>query len=345
MPKIGICQDREKRGITPGQKGKDDTMKALKRTGAAACAALMMSTLLFSCGKEREFTPDLVSNLDNNTIEVTIGETVTLNTEITAVPAIEADEELNEEQQKEPDALTAEKAKEFQENGTVTYESADPAIVTVDAAGTVTAVSVGETTVTAALTVEPENDEETSSPAELPITVKVNPVMPKEVKADKDKVTLTEGESAAVKAEVTPDNTTDPAVIWKSSNEKVVTVKDGKITAVKAGTAAVTVSAKADEAVKAEIAVTVKEKPAPASTGNTSSGKSYSSSNSGKKSSSGSSKSSGSKKSSGKKNSSNNNSGGNITVIDDGFCAGFINGKEYTNEDEYNAALKEHGLS
>ena len=321
-------------------------MKALKRTGAAACAALMMSTLLFSCGKEREFTPDLVSNLDNNTIEVTIGETITLKPEITAVPTIEADEELNEEQQKELETLTAEKAKEFQENGTVTYESADPAIVTVDAAGTVTAVSVGETTVTATLTVKPENDEETSSPTELPITVKVNPVMPKEVKADKNKVTLTEGESAAVKAEVTPDNTTDPAVIWKSSNEKVVTVKDGKITAVKAGTATVTVSAKADEAVKAEIAVTVKEKPAPASTGNTSSGKSYSSSNSGKKSSSGSSKSSGSKKSSGKKNSSKkNNSGGNIILGDVEFGGGVIGDNFYETEEEYNNALKESGLS
>ena len=54
------------------------------------------------------------------------------------------------------------------------------------------------------------------------------------VTLDKTELSLTEGASASLTAAVTPADTTDK-LAWTSSNEDVATVKDGTVTAVKAG--------------------------------------------------------------------------------------------------------------
>ena len=59
------------------------------------------------------------------------------------------------------------------------------------------------------------------------------------VTLDKTELSLTEGASASLTAAVTPADTTDK-LAWTSSNEDVATVKDGTVTAVKAGTAIIT---------------------------------------------------------------------------------------------------------
>lgn len=61
------------------------------------------------------------------------------------------------------------------------------------------------------------------------------------VTLDKAELSLTEGASATLIAAATPADTTDEFV-WTSSNKDVATVKDGVVTAVKAGTATITVS-------------------------------------------------------------------------------------------------------
>lgn len=64
-----------------------------------------------------------------------------------------------------------------------------------------------------------------------------------EVKLDKTYVELPKvGDTATVTATVVPANSTDK-VVWKSSDEKVATVKDGKITAVGGGFATITATA------------------------------------------------------------------------------------------------------
>ena len=318
-------------------------MLGWKRTSAMLCAAVMAGTLLASCGTEWEFSPELESGLEDNTLELTVGENAPLETVIRAVPALEADKELSEEEQEELDALAEEQAKAYLEAGTFTFESADPTVASVDDQGIVTAEEVGETTITVTLELDAEQlgegDEMAYSPIELAVTVKVNPILPEQVAVDKAEVTLTEGESVEVKATVTPDNTTDPAVIWKSSDETIATVKDGKITAVKAGTATITASAKADEAVKAEIKVTVEAKPEAAQGGSSSSGGSYSGNGSSGKSSGGS---------------SNKGSSGtiDIPIRNEYDLGGTINGENYDSREDYNNALdkieqedKENGVT
>ncbi len=63
------------------------------------------------------------------------------------------------------------------------------------------------------------------------------------ISVDRNSLRLVVGQSATINATVNPANATDKTMTWKSSNEKVVTVKDGKIVAVGVGTAKVTVTA------------------------------------------------------------------------------------------------------
>jgi len=82
------------------------------------------------------------------------------------------------------------------------------------------------------------------------------------IKLSKSALELEEGQSATLKAMVTPSNATDKTVTWKSYDEQIVTVsKSGKVTAKKVGTA--TVVARCGEQ-EASCKVIVKEKPAPA---------------------------------------------------------------------------------
>ncbi|MGM9784046.1 MAG: Ig domain-containing protein, partial [Candidatus Cryptobacteroides sp.] len=62
------------------------------------------------------------------------------------------------------------------------------------------------------------------------------------VSLDKTNITLTEGDSDTFTATVYPDNATNKNVSWKSSNTSVATVNNGVVTAIKAGTATITVT-------------------------------------------------------------------------------------------------------
>lgn len=66
-------------------------------------------------------------------------------------------------------------------------------------------------------------------------------------------------EPATLTATVEPTDATNPTVTWSSSNDSVVTVADGKVTAVAAGSAAITAISVDDPDIKATCAVTVKE--------------------------------------------------------------------------------------
>lgn len=63
------------------------------------------------------------------------------------------------------------------------------------------------------------------------------------VKLDKTSLDLTIGDSATLIATVEPGNATDNAVTWSSSDSAVATVENGKVTALKPGTATITASA------------------------------------------------------------------------------------------------------
>ena len=128
----------------------------------------------------------------------------------------------------------------------VTWNSSNAEIATVDSNGKVTAVAGGNATITAKA-----GDQQ----ATCTVTVSV-PV--ESVSLDKESITLEEESSTTLVATVKPDDATDKSVAWSSSNTSIATVdQSGKVTAVKEGSA--TITAKASEK-QATCSVTVKKK-------------------------------------------------------------------------------------
>lgn len=127
----------------------------------------------------------------------------------------------------------------------VTWSSSNKKVATVDKNGVVVGVKKGTVTITA----------KTSSgkKATCKVTVKVPATG---VKLNKTAVTLKKGKSITLKAKMTPSGSSDK-LTWKTSNKKVATVSSkGKVTAVKKGTATITV--KTSSGKKATCKVTVK---------------------------------------------------------------------------------------
>lgn len=134
-------------------------------------------------------------------------------------------------------------------NKNVTWSSSNPEVATVDN-GVVTAVSAGE----AIITVTTEDGAKTAT---CKVTVNAPQTVPVTgVTLDKAELTLEKGSTGTLTATVAPQNATNNTVTWSSSNPEFVTVANGTVTAVSAGTATITVTT-ADGNHKATCTVTV----------------------------------------------------------------------------------------
>lgn len=150
----------------------------------------------------------------------------------------------------------------------VIWSSSDESIATVADDGTVTAVKAGDVTITAKAAygknvtatcdikvAEAEKPQPTPEPEPQPTPQKVAATT---ITLDKTTANLKEGETVELKATVGPENATDKSVTWTSSDESVATVsKDGKVTAVKAGSVKITATAVSGKNVTAACDITV----------------------------------------------------------------------------------------
>ena len=82
------------------------------------------------------------------------------------------------------------------------------------------------------------------------------------VSLSKDEISITEGSTYTLNATVSPSDATNKSVTWKSDNENVATVENGKVTAVSKGTATITVTT-VDGNFTDSCVVTVTEKTPP----------------------------------------------------------------------------------
>ena len=153
----------------------------------------------------------------------------------------------------ETETLTARVKPDNADNRKVTWSSDKTEVATVGGDGRVTAVKAG----VAVVTVTTEDGGKTAT---CKVTVKAKAVNVTEVTLDKTELTLTEGEAETLTATVKPDNADNKKVTWSSDKTEVATVDgDGKVTAVKAGVAVVTVTTE-DGGKTATCRVTVKAK-------------------------------------------------------------------------------------
>lgn len=147
------------------------------------------------------------------------------------------------------ETLTATVAPADATNKNVAWTSSDATVATVDANGKVTGVKAGE----AIITVTTEDGGKTA-------TCRVT-VSDREIKVTE--ITLAAlaiyvGESKAITATVKPDDATNKALTWKSSDETVATVDaTGKVTGKKIGTATITATARDGSGVSGSCTVTV----------------------------------------------------------------------------------------
>ena len=113
---------------------------------------------------------------------------------------------------------------------TVTWKSSDERVAKVAEDGTVSAVSLGTATITA-----------TCGNAYATCQVTIVPVPAENVTLNQTELTMLVGGIEQLRATVTPTNTTVKTVTWESSDASIVKVAyDGKITALKYGTAVIT---------------------------------------------------------------------------------------------------------
>lgn len=150
--------------------------------------------------------------------------------------------------------LSASVSPEAASDRAVAWSSSDRSVATVDKAGTVHGLRPGTATVTA--TAEGKS-------GTCAVTVKAKAVNVTEVTLDRTELTLTEGETETLTATVRPDNADNRKVTWSSDKTEVATVDGaGRVTAVKAGEAVVTVTTE-DGGKTATCKVTVKAKAVP----------------------------------------------------------------------------------
>lgn len=136
-------------------------------------------------------------------------------------------------------------------NKTVTWKTSDAKIAEVSALGEVTAKAAGTATITATT----QDGEKTAT---CTVTVTGAEVKVTSVALNQTSLGLKVGGTAQLTATVQPDNATNRAVNWSSSNTRIVTVDgSGNLKAVAVGTATVTATAQDGSGKSASCTVTV----------------------------------------------------------------------------------------
>ena len=115
----------------------------------------------------------------------------------------------------------------------ISWASSNTSVASVNQ-GTVTAMKEGKTTITASAG---------GKSATCSVTVSAKNIAVTSITMDKSKLSLKVGSSDVITATVKPDDASDKSVQWSSSDATVVNVDNGKVTALKSGTATITATA------------------------------------------------------------------------------------------------------
>lgn len=145
-------------------------------------------------------------------------------------------------------------------NKSVTWQSNNTKVVTVNSAGRLTAVGNGSATITVTAKDGSKKTATCKVTVKIPTVVKVN-----NVSLNKNDLALTsKGQSYQLSASVSPSNASNKSVKWTSGNPKVATVSSsGKVTAVANGNTTITATA-ADGSGKKDICAVTVNIPKPA---------------------------------------------------------------------------------
>ncbi len=169
--------------------------------------------------------------------------TVKVSTKVVPVTSITLDKTSLSMKVNDTETLTATIKPEDATDKTIVWTSSDDAVASVSN-GKITALKSGKATITA---------KSGACSADCVVTISVNT---ESITLDKATLSLAVGESATLTATVKPDDATDKNVTWTSSDELVVKVDNGKVTAIKSGKATVTAKC-GDKTAECVVTVTV----------------------------------------------------------------------------------------
>ena len=160
---------------------------------------------------------------------------VTVKAKVVPVSSVSLNKATLELTEGDSETLTATVAPDNATNKTVTWSSSDASVATVDNGGKVTAVKAGSATITAKA-----GDKSTT----CAVTVKAKAIPVSSITLNETSIEIQVGESRLLVATVGPENATNKAVSWSSSDTTIVIVNQiGKVTALKSGTAIITAKA------------------------------------------------------------------------------------------------------
>ena len=167
------------------------------------------------------------------TITATCGE-VSATCKVTVNPVVASSVTLNVEDITlfvgQSDKLMATIDPENTTDKTIAWTCDNEAIAKVSEDGTVTAIAVGVTNITA-----------TCGEVSATCKVTVNPVVASSVTLNVEDITLFVGQSDKLMATIDPENTTDKTIAWTCDNEAIAKVsEDGTVTAIAVGVANIT---------------------------------------------------------------------------------------------------------
>ena len=136
---------------------------------------------------------------------------------------------------------------------TVSWTSSNTSVATVTSSGKVTAISKGSATITCTA------NDGSGVKATCLVTVTDPIIKVTSITLNKTSLSLETGQNETLTATVKPDNATDKTVTWSSTPTGIVTVDNGKVTAISKGSATITCTAKDGSGVNATCEVTVKD--------------------------------------------------------------------------------------
>ncbi|WP_256011849.1 Ig-like domain-containing protein [Desertivirga xinjiangensis] len=156
-----------------------------------------------------QFVSDIALSMQGGNRKLDVGEQVSL---VAAIQPAEADEKA------------------------LDWTSSDPAIITVDENGTVTAIGTGKAVITAVATDE--------SMVSNKIEIEVNPVLVSNITLSTTTINFTQKtQSETLTATILPAGATNKVLEWSSSDLTVATVQDGVVRPAGSGTATITAKA------------------------------------------------------------------------------------------------------
>ena len=144
-------------------------------------------------------------------------------------------------------------------NKEVTWSTSDSAVATVDETGKVTAVAEGTATITATA----KDGSGITAACTVTVTAKEEPepevILVTGISLNTVSLDLQPEETYTLKAIVTPEDATNKAIVWSSSDSSIASVDTkGKVTAIADGVVIITATAKDGSGVTASCTVTVK---------------------------------------------------------------------------------------